>query len=470
MGLFDRNPKKSDADDSSVSADRASQQADRQDDDLFDAIDELDVPDAPGRPSVSEDETRPLTVGGDTDGGKNDEAAAPESAPEATAPADLDESDSDDASDVPADTSDSSDNADEAVESETTVIPESRPKRDIYEMTGRARPQRIEPRAPEPEPAPEPAPAPAASSDVPADDSRTTVFGGPAPAADPEYAAVPGGNADSAGGTDSTDNGDNQNETLVFAAGAGAAGAVGAAGAAGATATRGPVPDSTEAPETTTFAAGAPTAQDGDQWDNGSDADAFTPVSPDAPEDQPEDTAAVAAVDADPKRGTLDFGLLILRVVVGALLIVRGLQTLFAFGGDPGISAFEQTLAAFDFADILAVAIPVAQIVGGGLLVFGLLTPVGGAVAVVVAGFLTLQNVAMWDSGYWPYSLSPQAQLWGMVGVAALVLTFTGPGRYSADISRGWATRPLASAWVFAVVGVAGAVALWFAVGGGTPF
>ncbi|HIW91253.1 MAG TPA: DoxX family protein, partial [Candidatus Corynebacterium avicola] len=200
-------------------------------------------------------------------------------------------------------------------------------------------------------------------------------------------------------------------------------------------------------------------------------ADGMAPGEDIAAEDQAEDEEdAEAAAATDPRRGTLDFGLLILRLVVGGLLIIRGLQTLFAFGGDPGLSTLEDSLNAYSGAEILAIAIPVAEVVAGGLLVFGLLTPLGAALAVVVAGFLTAHNLSTFDAGYWPYSLSPIAQVWGLTGLVGLVLTFTGPGRYSADTSRRWSTRPLASAWIFALIGLAGAAGLWIAVGGGNPF
>jgi putative oxidoreductase len=335
----------------------------------------------------------------------------------------------------------------------TRSVPRNR-KRDIYAVSGRARPQRIEPRSTEP-----------ARPQEPADDTRTEVFG--AAAVDPAY-------------TGANTGADDQNQTLAFGGPVGASGrdtygTDGTAGTAGTAGTGAPdyagapsasAGDAQESAETSVFAvgtAGTPPAED---------APVTTPVSPVFPDD-PRTDADPAAADApagDPRRGTLDFGLFLLRVVIGGLLVVRGLQTLFAFGGDPGISALEQTLSAYNVADILAVALPVAQIVAGGLLVFGLLTPVGGALTVALAGFLALHNVSLWDSGYWPYTLSPQVQYWGLTGLAGLVLTFTGPGRYSADVSRGWATRPLASAWVFFVVGLAGAAGLWLAVGGGNPF
>ncbi|WP_246817908.1 DoxX family protein, partial [Corynebacterium sp. HMSC058E07] len=177
-----------------------------------------------------------------------------------------------------------------------------------------------------------------------------------------------------------------------------------------------------------------------------------------------EDSQSVA------KRGTTSFGLFLLRVVLGAYLLVRGLQTLFAFGGDPGLEVFQGQLENYNFTDILAIGIPVAEIVAGGLLLLGLLTPFGAAVATVVAGFMTFHNLNGFQGSLWPYGLNPYVQLWAALTVASISIIFVGPGRISLDRSRGWATRPLASAWIFFVVAAAATAGLWLGVGGGNPF
>ncbi|MEY8565080.1 DoxX family membrane protein [Corynebacteriaceae bacterium 7-707] len=445
MGLFDRKADKAGKDDKvdesvtsgDVGSTAAAGRVDHGDDDLFDAIDSVDGIDVP-------DVTRPLSV--PQQDGRRDEpgedAGEASSGNTSVVPPDRGSA-GQTGSAAPSDDAQTADSAGSA-DAEADEAGSAKPKRDIYAMSGRARPQRIEPRAAEPVKSPEPS-----------DDARTEVFG--AAAADPAYGAT--GDED-------------QNQTLAFGGSAAAAGA-GRAVRGADDADYAQVPPATsggtaDSPETSVFAAGV-AGEGAEPRTLQDDSAAYSPVSPVSPEDPAADAAGGAVVE-DPRRGTLDFGLFILRVVIGAMLVVRGLQTLFAFGGDPGISAFEQMLSAYNFADILAVAVPVAQIVAGGLLVFGLLTPVGSALTVAVAGFLALHNMSIWDSGYWPYTLSPQVQFWGLTGLAGLVLTFTGPGRYSADVSRGWATRPLASAWVFSVVGLVGAAGLWLAVGGGNPF
>lgn len=380
------------------------------------------------------------------------------------APEDLDLPDLPDA-DAAADAADA---GDDAGTDSTDTPPAARPARpaarDIYEMTGRARPQRIVPRpedasgkksdrdtdrdtAREPEPA--------------ADDTRTTVFD-PVSRAEPaddetreihpdEFSgtAVPAGDDEAATRVFDPVPADRPAEDDAFAPGAetavlgapaGPAGAAGAAGAYGA------------------YGNGAP--EDVEET-----ADLTDEVRRGRPGGYPEDGEDVPATP----RGTLDLGLLVLRVIVGVLLILRGAQTLFGFGGDPGIDILEDRLAAFTAPDVLAVAVPVAEIVGGGLLLLGLLTPLGGAVAVASAGFMGLFELSQSGVGYWPYEMSKDVQVWALLGLLGLVLVFTGPGRYSADTGRGWATRPRISAWLWAVIGLAGGAALWVLTGGGNP-
>ncbi|WP_010119170.1 DoxX family membrane protein [Corynebacterium nuruki] len=367
------------------------------------------------------------------------------------------------------------------------TAPTSRVSRDIYDVVGRARPQKIAPAASgaggpaaadpaedeagnEGEDAaptevfatgdggqaddgyrlPESADAADGAAAVTADETATTAFAGtPAAYTDPgpvyESPFDENGGyvqADGSAGSQDVAADDGDNETRVFAP-AGAAGAAGAVGAAGAAAAA------------------------GDGYDGYDETYGAVPV----PQQEAEEADRAAADEAaSTRRGTLDLGLLILRLVAGVLLGLRGVQTLFAFGGDPGIDSLEQVLGSYDGAQVLAIALPVAELVGGVLLLLGLLTPVGGAVALVSASFMALHYLSGSGAEYWPYQLDANAQAWAFLAVLGLVLVFTGPGRYAVDGSRGWATRPRASAWLWAVIGLAGAAALWILVGGGNPF
>ena len=362
-------------------------------------------------------------------------------------------------------------------EAEPEAPTEEKPaKRDIYAMLGRARPQRIERRPPET------APAEKTESDVDltsidSPQSTTANTAGDAAAAgaasdrwgkvdDANPAERPATTTndqafrpqvkedDTPGGTEprgeevareDTSQGENTGtaemraaemhtadgeRSAAPAAGAGVAGAAGAGALAGAG--NGYGSETTAGTETTV----------------GTEASA-------AGTDREADAAAGA------KRGTTSFGLFLLRTVLGAYLLVRGLQTMFAFGGDPGVDVFQGQLEQYNFTDVLAIGIPVAEIVAGGLLILGLVTPFGAALAAVVSGFMALHNLDGFQGSLWPYGMNPYIQVWAALTVVSISIIFVGPGRVSLDRSRGWANRPLASAWIFFIVAAAGIAGLW---------
>lgn len=325
-----------------------------------------------------------------------------------------------------------------------------KPRRDIYDVLGRARPQRITPPTAEWK-----------SSDQPAPNAqpegRTEEPATPASGADEQPTTV----IPTAGrGQDNGSRGHNS-------AGKGSAKVVGVgAGPTGQSATTQPQGSD----DTVVFPEANANPHRGDVHPAES---ALAPAEPQA--------AAVGTdatvVEGDPatdvhvhdKRGTTGFGLFLLRLVAGALLLVYGLQTLFAFGGNPGLNAFEGLLNQYKYADLLAVGLSIGQVAAGGLLILGLLTPVGAAVGAIVSAFLAGHYMGMSGGNLWPYALSPQTQLWSLLALICLALIFTGPGRISVDRNRGWARRPLASAWIFAIIAIGAAAALWIVVGGGNP-
>ena len=326
---------------------------------------------------------------------------------------------------------------------ETQVIP----RRDIYAAAGRTAPQRIEPLAKTDEYREADADfaadsdvdqptqiAPAATgfdrdADVEADADRGNV--GTVGAVGAVGAAGLGAGAAGAADYDRTDRTDRHDDALLddgtYADGTTAAPVVGTAGAA--------------------------TVADADDRDF---------------RDEDEDGRAL-----DPRRGTLDFGLLLLRLGVGGMLLMLGLATFFQFGGAPGIGALEAQFAdnGYNFAGIIAVAIPTVQVIAGGLLVLGLATPLGAALALAISAFLTMFEVAVGDSGWNVLAAGAEpVRLHLALTAAALALQFTGPGRYGIDFGRGWARRPLASSWIFCILAIAAAIGLWYLTAGQLPF
>ena len=194
------------------------------------------------------------------------------------------------------------------------------------------------------------------------------------------------------------------------------------------------------------------------------------------------DTAAAAQEEEEKalrrqygKRGTIDFGLLFIRIALGGYLIIEGVRTLFSIGASTGISGLESEYGSYAMADILAMGIPVGQLVTGVFLVLGLLTPFASMLALVVTGFMAIHELAGAGTGLdvfaWPESL----WLGLVLFVVNVGVQFTGPGFISVDSALGVkalsspARRPLASSWVFFILGAAALVAVWWFGAGINP-
>ena len=139
-----------------------------------------------------------------------------------------------------------------------------------------------------------------------------------------------------------------------------------------------------------------------------------------------------AAVTADSRLLPLpasvrDAGLLITRVLLGAVLIVHGGQKLFVNGVD-GTGAFFASVGvpAAQFAAAFAGTV---ELVGGILLILGLLTQVVAVlVAVVMAGAYFYVHKA---AGI--YAAEGGWELVAVIGLATVVFGLVGPGRFSID-------------------------------------
>jgi putative oxidoreductase len=130
----------------------------------------------------------------------------------------------------------------------------------------------------------------------------------------------------------------------------------------------------------------------------------------------------------------MDTGLLILRVVVGALLIGHGTQKLFGwFGGHglDGTGGFFHSLGFRPGRSMAAVA-GVSEVGGGLLLALGLLTPLAGA---AIVGTLLVAASVHLDKGLW--STNGGFELPFLYGVVAAAITIAGPGAASLDRAFG---------------------------------
>jgi putative oxidoreductase len=153
----------------------------------------------------------------------------------------------------------------------------------------------------------------------------------------------------------------------------------------------------------------------------------------------------------------MDFGLLILRVVVGTTLAAHGAQKLFGWFGGPGLAGAGAGFEHLGFTPGRrhALMAGVVEVGGGLLLALGLATPLAAAVVasvmIVAAVSAHLPRGFFAQNGGYEYPL--------ILGVAGLTLAFTGPGAISADAVLGWqvaGARWGALALAVAVIGAAG--------------
>lgn len=189
--------------------------------------------------------------------------------------------------------------------------------------------------------------------------------------------------------------------------------------------------------------------------------------------DDDEDTDFYDDNEPESRRGTTDFGLLLLRLGLGALLLVHGLTTLLGWGNSGGTTALETQFSQNNFAlgPLMATAIPTVQLIAGALLILGLATPLAAALALALSAYLSMFDVATSANGVNIVGQdSSNLQLQLLMTAMALGLQFTGPGRIGIDFGRGWARRPLASSWIFGILSIAAAIGLWWLTTGTLPF
>jgi putative oxidoreductase len=131
----------------------------------------------------------------------------------------------------------------------------------------------------------------------------------------------------------------------------------------------------------------------------------------------------------------LDLGLLILRLVFGALFIGHGTQKLFGWFGGHGPAGTAGMLRSLGFQPErpLAVVTGLAEAGGGLLVALGLLTPLGAAAIIGVMATASITVHA--PNGIW----NPNGGVeFPVTNIAiAQALAFVGPGAWSLDAALG---------------------------------
>lgn len=131
----------------------------------------------------------------------------------------------------------------------------------------------------------------------------------------------------------------------------------------------------------------------------------------------------------------MDIGLLVLRLVFGALFIGHGTQKLFGWFGGHGPAGTAGWLRKMGFrpARPLAVLNGMAEAGGGLLLAVGLLTPLGAA---AIVGVMTAATIAVhMQNGIWNQNGGVELTVTNIA--IAQALAFVGPGAYSLDSAFG---------------------------------
>ncbi|NLG47002.1 DoxX family membrane protein [Gordonia sp. (in: high G+C Gram-positive bacteria)] len=203
------------------------------------------------------------------------------------------------------------------------------------------------------------------------------------------------------------------------------------------------------------------------------------PVAPvdldDSADDQP---AAVAATEA--RRGTIDLGLLLLRLVVGLTFTLHGLQKLTGWMNGPGPDGFADFLANStnpslgfnsDVTTILSFVTGVGETAGGILLMLGLLTPIAGA-TLLSAILVAMTYKVTLAGGLWFFAADGDGsgvELEVVLAAAVAALILTGPGTYSFDRRWGWSRRPAWGSAGWLIVGIGVAIAVWIIFNGANP-
>lgn len=179
--------------------------------------------------------------------------------------------------------------------------------------------------------------------------------------------------------------------------------------------------------------------------------------------------SAEPVTTVDTRRGTIDLGLFLLRIALSAWLIIQATGTFFTLGSHEGIAGLESDFAAYSQAHLLAIAVPSVQLAAGIFLLLGLLAPVAAMLAWIVTGFLVVHEISQAQAGLNVFNWEETLWVPVMAAVLALVVQFTGPGLYALDGARGWARRPLASSWLFMILGIVAVVAAWWLLAGTNP-
>jgi putative oxidoreductase len=150
----------------------------------------------------------------------------------------------------------------------------------------------------------------------------------------------------------------------------------------------------------------------------------------------------------------MEYGLLLLRLFVGAAFIGHGTQKLFGWFGGYGPRGTGGFFASLGYRSpvLMAIVAGLCEVTGGLLFLLGLATPLA-AYLIAVVMLNAIVTVTWGKEGLWKGSELEFGFL-----VSAITLAITGPGRISLDRAIGWDDNITGLAWGAAAFAAAVAV------------
>jgi putative oxidoreductase len=149
----------------------------------------------------------------------------------------------------------------------------------------------------------------------------------------------------------------------------------------------------------------------------------------------------------------MDYGLLLLRLVVGLLFAAHGSQKAFGWFGGPGMAGATGFVGSLGFraARIWAWQLMLAELLGGLALAAGFLTPLA-SLALTIDMIVAIALVK-WAGGFFSGNNGYEFEL--VLLAVAVALVATGPGRFSLDRALSLDDNVRGLSWAAGVLGVA---------------
>jgi putative oxidoreductase len=147
----------------------------------------------------------------------------------------------------------------------------------------------------------------------------------------------------------------------------------------------------------------------------------------------------------------MSYGLLLLRVVIGGVILAHGLQKTFGWWNGPGPKGLRGWLESMGFrmAALMTLLLILAED-GGLLFALGLVTPL--AALMIVTSQVVAVATTHWKNGFWSGDGGWEYNLTLIAGTLALCAT--GPGRFSLDRWFGWDSHWSGLWWAVGVLAV----------------